>query len=252
MGSKNSNILLELEDVLNTYKSKYHGEKALIRYKPWFPLRKSITLSGIVGDLMGDGHLQDYPKLRLDYSSKSVRELERFNRALYSIFELKGKTRRCTTNRYITYNLGVNNKPLARILKLIGVPAGSKVLSNFKIPEWILEEKKFFKRFINRLFSCEACVDLTSKCIEIKMYKSEDLIDGGISFFNDISIYLYKYFSIKTTRPFLEGRISVRKDGIKTRGIRLKIKNRDSLKKFKQFIGFEDKNKKMRLEKITL
>lgn len=58
MNLKNK-VLLNFEDVLNTYRSKEHGKKALSKYPNWFPLIASSRLAGVVADLMGDGHLQD-------------------------------------------------------------------------------------------------------------------------------------------------------------------------------------------------
>jgi len=208
--------LLNFEDVLDTYKSKEAGIIALSKYIDWFPLKASPNLAGITADLMGDGHLQDSPKLRLDYTSKSLDELNRFNLEIYNVFRIKGTTRKCFTNYYDTYNLGINCKPIARVLKLIGVPTGSKVLTRFNIPPWILKDKRLFSRFIN-----------------------------------EIKFYLDKYFDIKTTEPFTGNTFNIRKDGIKTRPIRLKIKNRDSLLGFRDFIGIEDPAKMSRLKLIT-
>ena len=246
---KNERILLNFNDLIKTYKSEEHGLKALSKYSFWFPIRASVPLAGIVGDLIGDGHLQDLPKGRLDYSSKSVTELERFNEEVFYLFRIKGKIRDCTTNIYGTKNLGINNRPLVRVLKLLGVPTGPKVFTTFLIPKWILNDGKLFSRFINRLFSCEGCVDLKSKYIEINMSKSLNLIENGIDFFRHIKNYLGIYFGIKTTNPFL-GWTNIRKDGKKTRAVRLKIKNRDSLVRFRKFIGFDDINKKKRLDTI--
>lgn len=82
------------------------------------------------------------------------------------------------------------------------------------------------------------------------MYKSLDLIEDGIGFFSDIKKHLNEYFQIKTTNPFLEKRSNLRKDGIKTKAVKLKIKNRESLENFRRYIGFDDKNKADRLDKI--
>ena len=209
--------LLNFEDVLNTYKSKEAGVKALSKYSYWFPLRASPNLAGIVADLMGDGHLQDYPKLRLDYTSKSLNELDRFNFEMYKTFRIKGNSRKCFTNHYGTYNLGINCKPLVRTLKLIGVPTGSKVLIKFDIPKWILQDKSMFSRFANRLFSCEGSVDIKNRYLEIQMYKSESLAN----------------------------------DGVKTIPIRMKIKNMGSLINFRNFVSIDDPAKIARLKLIT-
>jgi len=134
---------------------------------------------------------------------------------------------------------------------LIGVPTGSKVLTRFNIPSWILKDKILFSRFVNRLFSCEGSADINSKCVEIQMYKSENLMKDGLKFFEEIKFYLDKYFDIRTTEPFTGNTFNIRNDGIRTRPIRLKIKNRDSLLKLRDFVGIEDSAKMSRLELIT-
>jgi len=250
MNTKKFNILLNKEDVLNTYKSKKHGLKSLLKYDYWFPIKPTPQLAGIVADLMGDGHLQGNPKWRIDYTSKFDFELNRFNNEVFNLFGVCGKIRKCTTNKYNTKNLGINNKPLARLLYLIGVPSGAKVLKKFLIPKWILNDNILFARFVNRLISAEGSIDLKSRYIELRMQKSVDLIEDGVMFFTGIKDHLLKYYKIKSTRPFLTGRDNIRKDGIITKGIRLKIKNKDSLKQFRMFIGIEDPNKSVRLNKI--
>ena len=199
---------------------------------------------------MGDGHLQHPPKNRLDYTSKSIKELNRFGKEIYDVFKINGKIRKCSTNKYKTYNYGVNNKTLALFLHSIGVPAGAKVFQDFRVPKWILQDRRFFARFINRLFSCECGVDVSSKCIEIRMHKSLNLLKEGIGFFNDIRFYLGKYYDIRTTKPFLAGDLSLRRDGHHTKGIRMKIKNKESLINFQKFISIEDKEKQKKLNQI--
>lgn len=245
-------VLLNFEDVVNSYKSRQHGIKALSRHSYWFPMVASPSLAGIIADLIGDGHVQDTPvRMRLDYTSKSTKELDRFGAEVYNIFKIRGKIRKCTTNTYGTMNYGVNCRPLIRVLRLLGAPSGSKVLTRFPIPEWILGNKCLFARFVNRLFSCEGSVDLVNKYIEIQMYKSETLIEDGLLFFKKIKSYLNIYFNIKTTEPFLGNTFNLRHDGIRTRPIRLKIKNKESLIKFRDFIGIEDPSKMVRLKNIT-
>lgn len=241
-------ILLTFNDVLNSYTSKTHGINVLKKYNQWFPVKASSKLAGIIADLMGDGHLQGNPKWRIDYTSKRSTELKRFNNEIKSLFGVKGKIRECTTNAYKTKNLGINNSQLTRTLYLLGAPVGNKVTQKFSIPVWIKNNKTYFSRFINRLFSCEACVDSKYKGIEIQMYKSVDLIVDGIYFFEEIKYYLNKYYNIRTTNPFLEKRSNIRKDGIITKAIRLKIRNRQSFINFHKFIGLDDKRKMKKLD----
>lgn len=244
--------MITRDDVLRTYKSSAAGEKALEKYCDLFPFLPSERLAGIFGDMISDGHLQGEPKWRLDFTSKEKTELKRFEKEFFSVFGVKGKIRLCTTNKFsVTYNYGINNKPIARILFLCGVPAGNKVLQSFSVPEWILENKIFFRRFIQRVLDCEGCVDTKGKYIELQMYKSEELLGDGFIFFKEIKKKLLKHYGIETTNPFTETRFNLRKDGIKTKAVRMKIKRKEDVIKFHKYINFENISKREKLDKIV-
>lgn len=224
----------------------------LKKYEYLFPAKPSIELAGIVADLIGDGNLQGEPKWRFDFVSKDKNELNRFAKQIFELYKIKGKIRPCTTNKFgETFLYGVNCKPLARILYLSGVPYGAKVLTEFNIPSWILEDKEYFRSFINRLFYCEGTVDYSnSPFIEIKMYKADYLIANGVDFFETIKKYLFLYFGIISNNVYVNGK-SFRKDGIITLGVRLKIKRKKEVLRFVKEIGFPkkevDRNKLMNI-----
>lgn len=246
-------MLIKIANVLKTYKSIEAGKRSLEPYKYIFPIRSSEILAGIVGDLFGDGHLQGEPKWRLDFTSSSIKELKRFEKEFYTLFKIKGKIRRCTTNKFgKTYNYGVNCKPIARSLFLCGVPTGNKVLKRINIPTWILTNKRCFRRFLQRLFNCEATVDLYSKCIELRMNKEKGLLNNGFRFFKDIKKCLRLFFKIETTKPFLGGKLNIRKDGFKTIVIRIKIKRKESVIRFAEEIGFENNKKQKSLKRMIM
>lgn len=241
-------ILVKRKDLTQFYKNKELMNKRLKEHKAWFPFRSSTNLAGIIADLMGDGHLQGTTKWRIDYTSKSKKELNRFGEEIWELWGIKGKIRICKTNKYNTMNYGVNCKPLAIILNLCGAPSGAKVLKNFNIPTWITENKEYFRRFISRLFSCEATVDKKG-FIEIQMNKSTALLKNNFHFFFQIKNNLEKYFRIISTKPFTDNAISIRKDKIITKPIRLKIKQKESVKKFAELVSFEDSAKQKKLLK---
>lgn len=240
--------LITYEEVLASYSSSSHGKKALAPYNWWFPLYPSVALAGIFADLMSDGHLQE-GKFRIDYTAKETEELERFNNEIRVVFGLRGTIRRNTTNAYGTMNLGVNCKPLGRTLALLGVPIGAKVFSAFRIPGWVLDNKEYFRRFMDRFFSCEGCVDVYSKCLDMNMYKHEPLLDANKVFFEDIKEGLERHFGIISTNPFVKG-CSVRKDGRITRGVHLKIRRKAAIRLFAEKIGIEHKEKRKKLREI--
>jgi intein/homing endonuclease len=247
--------ILKDTDLLDFYKSEFYGKRAIEKYRDWFPVLPSPSLAGIIADLIADGHLQGNPKWRIDYTSKRKEELLRFENEIFKLFSKKGKIRPCNGNKLGTsFNYGINCKPLARTLHLLGVPSGRKIKKGFLIPRWILDDKERFRRFVRRLFDCEGCVSVESggSFISIEMWKAEELMEYGIHFFEDVKKHLDRYFDIQTTRVYLNNMVVVRNDGLKVRGIRLRIKRLKSLVKFYKEIGFDDQTKQNKLKEALL
>lgn len=219
------------------------------RPKRWLPLYPSPKLAGLVADLMADGNLQKPPRWRFDYCSNSLKELRRFETTLYCLFGIKGKIRDCTTNNYGTKNYGVNCRSLAKILVLAGVPSGNKVLKQYSVPPWILNNKENFTTFVRRYFDCECGVYVKDRMLTIEIYKSVEIIDSGLDFLNQISKGLKKHFDIDTIKPFLMSKKVKRKYGATVQGARLRIRKKDSLATFYTLIGLENnvKMNKLRL-----
>ncbi|MBS3143896.1 hypothetical protein J4446_03425 [Candidatus Woesearchaeota archaeon] len=228
-----SNILVNKTNFVNSYEIKECGFKAYEKYRCWFPVKPSERLAGIIADLMGDGHIQGNGPWRLDFTSKYKKELLRFENEIYSLFKVKGKIRPCTTNKYSTYNYGVNCKPLIKILEICGAPSGAKVLKSFKISDWIINNKKYYKSFIKRLFLCEG--HLGKNEIKIEMAKAEYLIKDGINFMESIREKLKEFYGFNPTNIFIR-KYKIRKDKIQTYGIQFKIKRKEEIPKFYNLI----------------
>ncbi|MEK6924718.1 MAG: hypothetical protein AABW71_00590 [Nanoarchaeota archaeon] len=243
-------IILTYEDLLTTYKTRTHRIRHLKDYTHLFPINANETLAGIVADLMGDGNLQKTPVWRIDFTSKDLEELKRFETEMLKNFNINGKIRPCSTNKYHTYNIGFNCAPVARILYLAGVPAGQKVLQKFDLPNWIKEDKDYFRRFCQRLFTCEGSINYElgrNPRVGINMWKCEEYLNQGRIFFEDISDLMKKYFDIDS-KVSVGSSKNLRKDGIITRPVYILIPSKSTLI-FHKKIGFEGE-KQNRLSNI--
>ena len=244
-------VILRYKDFIKTYKTRGYRIKHLENYKHLFPIKSSITLSGIVADLICDGNLQGDPKWRIDFTSKSIEELKRFEKEIMSLFNVKCKIRECKSNLFgKTYNISMNCSPIARILFLCGVPSGQKVLKNFDIPKWIKSDKKNFGRFAQRVFSCEGGIMFEKHRkmpqVRMEMWKSEAL-EKKEKFVKELGIYLKKHFGIIST--ITKRKVyNVRKDGIITRPTKMYIHG-ENVKIFRKEIGFEGE-KQLKLNNI--
>lgn len=242
--------LLTYSDFVKFYKAERFVPKNPL-VMSWFPLFPSADLAGIAADLMGDGNMLGAPRWRLDFCSKSVDELLRFEKTVFELFGVNGKIRPCTTNQYGTMNYGVNCKPVTRTLHAIGIPIGEKVSQQYIIPNWVLSDKLFFVRFFQRYFDCEGCVSVKYRSLDIGLFKREDLVNSGFDFMNALRNGLDKYFEIVTSRPFLTGGVSRRKDGTISREIKIKIRRRVSIGRFKDFIKLETPHKLQNLALLS-
>ncbi|MFH1209470.1 MAG: hypothetical protein V1663_01645 [archaeon] len=152
-----NNIIVSEQDFLNTYKIKTFGHKALKKCKKynWLPLRSSQHLSSIVGHLMGDGNLS---KNRMVGDFRFYGDSSKLNRILY---DLKNYFNLMPYAYYKHpkgggYILRYNNAIFARILELMGVPRGDKILTAFRVPKWIINNnKKIKKSFLSALLTDE-------------------------------------------------------------------------------------------------
>ncbi len=241
-------VILRYKDLIETYKTKGYRIKHLNSYSHLFPLKSSPILAGIIADLICDGHLQGDPKWRFDYTSKSKKELKRFEKNIKFLFNKGGKIRKCTSNKYSdSYNMGINSSVISRILFLCGVPSGQKVLKNFRIPKWIKENKENFREFCKRVFVCEGFI-LNEKNrifpqIRLEMWKSEKLLGEKERFIEELCGRLKRYFNIDTTITMPKNRKTKRKDGVITRGIKVYILNKNVIKFYNE-IGFEGNKQK--------
>jgi|GEM_PF-1028334 len=238
--------ILRYRDFLNTYKTRSHRIRHLKDYEWLFPICSSPKLAGIVADLICDGHLQGDPKWRMDYTSKNIEELKRFESNMFSLFKVNGKIRECKYNNYSkSYNIGVNCSPVARILLLCGVPSGQKVLQKFGIPKWVKENKECFREFCKRVFTCEGGIVHDGRKIpqiRMQIWKSEELLKRGDEFTENLCKLMKKYFRIDSTLRLQKPRLN-RKDKILSRPIRIYIFNKSTIKFFEE-VGFDGEKQK--------
>ncbi len=240
-------IILRYKDFLKTYKTRSHRIRHLRNYKKLFPIKASPILAGVVADLICDGHLQADPKWRIDFTSKSIEELKRFEKNIFLLFKTNGRIRECKSNKLSkSYNLAVNCSPIARILYLCGTPPGQKVLTRFEIPVWVRKDKKCFKEFCRRFFTCEGGISYDGKRkipqIRANIWKADHILKDGLDFVNSLCKLMNTYFNINSTTKLQKPRLN-RKDGILTRPIRVYIFGESVILFFRK-IGFEGQKQK--------
>src|SRR3989344_5663582 len=115
-------ILVNKSQFLNTYKNKKLGLVSAYKKNNILPLKSSIELAGIVGDLFSDGHIGSKMVI---FSSNNNQSLDQFGKNAKKIFRINYEIRDVITNMYGVKSLYIFDSPLMRILNLCGVPIGN-------------------------------------------------------------------------------------------------------------------------------
>jgi len=230
-------IILTKDDFLKTYIIKKFGKRFLDSHLIQFPLKGNINLSRIVSYLTFDGHLAERLSMFL-FTAGKKEDLHECKNLVKNEFGLDGKFKKIDTNMYGTsYEYRIISKPISRILELIGVPKGNKVIKKFRVPLWIKNNKKLSISYLKVAFHCEGSMWKEPGRIRIrfKIGKDEKIVNNGILFMDDIR-FMLKKLNILTTKIWtING--NTRKNGGFTLYISFDIKAQD-VNKFMEVIGF--------------
>jgi len=250
-------ILVSEKEFLKTYKIKGFGYRALnvCEKNNWLPMKSSPFLASIVGRLMGDGTLSKDRMVGDFRFYGSTSKLE-------GIREILEKEFRLLPHSYYShpkggcYILRYNNAIFARILELVGVPRGNKVLTIFKVPNWIMKgNKKIKKSFLSVIFADEMS-KINKNCrgfwngFEFGMSKSIYKLKHLLSFLEQLRKLVGEFGVTSSKIRIRKNYIFYRKDGNVTYPARFSLHtNILNRKRFYFNIGFDDEEKQKLLYK---
>jgi len=182
----------------------------------------------IMGFIFGDGSMNFIGKRGdgiLNFSGKKE-DLEAVRNDIRKIGYTPGpihlrriKSSENSNKYYNCYSFYINASSLVVLLETLGVPRGSKVDKEYRLPSWIFKATLWQKRlFLASLFGCELRVPhrrLNRRgyfdAPVFSMGKREDILENGKEFLNDIRLLL-EDFGVKTLY------INIRKRHISKKG----------------------------------
>lgn len=226
---------------LETYKLKKIGLVSSRNLK--LPLYGNVNLAKIAAYITFDGHLS-LEKNMFYFSAGKRSELKEFKSFIKDELDVEGRIQRVQTSLGKTYKCIAFNKPICRVLYLMGVSPGAKVNTSFDVPKWIFNNREFSRSYLQVAFDCEGSIwreGSNRRKIRFRINKSTDLIENGIKFLNTLKTMLME-FDIHTTKIWT-CKSNIRKDGKITRVLAFNILARD-IPIFKKEIGFKINHKK--------
>ncbi|MBI5871488.1 RtcB family protein [archaeon] len=207
----------------------------------------------IIGFVFGDGSMNFIGKRKdgivqfagkLEDLEEVKKDISKLGYSSSSIYSRKTKT--SSGNITTNYAFCVNGSSLIVLLETLGTPRGKKVSQPYSIPQWLFKAELWQKRlFLASLFGCELRMPHRRlnrrgnfNAPVFPMAKSEELLDNGKLFLNDIKKLLSE-FNVKVSK-INQRRRHIAKDGLVTWALELILSSKaDNLINLWNRVGFE-------------
>ncbi|OGN11708.1 MAG: hypothetical protein A3C71_02945 [Candidatus Yanofskybacteria bacterium RIFCSPHIGHO2_02_FULL_43_15c] len=120
--------------------------------------KKDSNLSFLIGMTLGDGNIHKFDRtesLRIALASKYPELVVFTANKVKKVFGKNPTVRKVKNSECFTVGIYQNN-----ISNRLGIPTGDRSRLNFKIPDWISENKTFLINFIRGLFEAEGSLSI--------------------------------------------------------------------------------------------
>lgn len=120
------------------------------------PLLKSGDLAELIGVILGDGHIEKFPRTECLYILSNLKNLGfvyRYSDLVYKLFGKRPTCSKVSTAKCIRIRLYQKN-----ISKRLGIPVGARLNKVFYVPKWILKNEAFMIRYLRGLYEAEGSV----------------------------------------------------------------------------------------------
>jgi hypothetical protein len=116
-------------------------------------LRKNGVLAELIGVILGDGHIQTFPRterLLIFSNSNNTGFVERYAGMVERIFAKKPYVKKMIGKNCTRISIYEN-----QISKRLAIPAGSRASLPARVPRWILAKRGYVVRYLRGLFEAE-------------------------------------------------------------------------------------------------
>jgi hypothetical protein len=118
------------------------------------PFKKTGDLAELIGVILGDGHIEKFPRaegLTIACNSNNPGFINRYADLVKKFFDKKPYVKKINEEEGCT-RIRVYQKDISKRLR---IPTGNRGKIVVKIPKWILESKCFLKRYLRGLYEAE-------------------------------------------------------------------------------------------------
>lgn len=132
------------------------------------PLLKNGDLAELIGVILGDGHIEKFPRTECLYILSNIKNLEfvhRYSQLVHKLFGKKPTCSRVSTAKCIRIRLYQKD-----ISKRLSIPFGARLDKTFLVPKWILKNEAFVIRYLRGLYEAEGSVSAHEATSTYKLF----------------------------------------------------------------------------------
>ena len=134
------------------------------------PFEKTHELAELIGVLLGDGHIEKFPRTERLYifsNANSQGFIQRYEKILTILFKRKISVKNVTGSQCVRLSVYERN-----ISKRIGIPTGSRGKLTIKVPSWISRDPSMLRCYIRGLYEAEGSFCIHKKTSTYKFFFS--------------------------------------------------------------------------------
>lgn len=213
------------------------SRKTVLRLK--LPIESNPNIASLIAHFMGDGHLNGRHSSYFNQSMELIRDVKDSSNKIFGIYMSENE---CKGGYELYFPTGA-----AKILALVGGIEGSKVSTEMKIPDWIIEgDEGVRRRFLQSFFDDEGSVivNYPRRYIVFTLSKSRELIENNKRFLESLKSMLAE-FGVETTKvsDWAENESGTIEHAFL-------ISKFESISRYSKEIGFKSKEKNKKLESL--
>lgn len=137
----------------NFKKWREQAQKEGIIKTSYPPLKKNGDLAELIGAILGDGHIEKFPRceaLYLTFHANDVELIERYTNIVERIFNKKPHVAKQKTQASVRIRLYEKE-----ISKRLNIPTGARAKYNVRIPLWVMKKRQYIIRYLRGLYEAE-------------------------------------------------------------------------------------------------
>jgi len=147
-------------------------------------IAKNEITAELIGMILGDGNLGNYPKyckkksniprcqyLRIYCNLKEKQYAKEIKSILEKVFDKKSYLYERPSENILYYEISLNN-----LDKYLEMPIGDKIKNKVKIPGWIFEKEVYLVSCLRGLFDTDGCCYLTGRKYRIVNFCNKNVV----------------------------------------------------------------------------